>query len=325
MDRRDFLKKGTVAAGLAASERILQPLARAGEPATKLPLIPKRRLGKTGVELSIIALGGIVVTDTEQSWANNIVAEAFDRGINYFDVAPTYGNAQDRLGPALEPYRKRVFLACKTTKRDKQGAAAELENSLKVLRTDYFDLYQFHALTKMEELEQILGPGGAMETFQAARQAGKIRFIGFSAHSAETALAALDRFDFDTILFPLNFVLFSQAGFGPQVLARAQEKGMGILALKAMAKTTWPAGMKESERPQPKCWYQPTELPEEASLALRWTLSQPITAAVPPGEEKYFRLAMDVAQRFKPLKAKEEKKLLARAAGVEPIFRLGTA
>jgi aryl-alcohol dehydrogenase-like predicted oxidoreductase len=325
MDRRDFLKKSTVAAGLAASQKVLQPLARAGGVATPPSTFSKRRLGKTGAELSIVGFGGIVVTDTEQSFANNIVAEAFDRGINYFDVAPTYGNAQERLGPALEPYRERVFLACKTTKRDKEGAAAELENSLKLLHTDHLDLYQLHALTKREDLEKALGPGGAMETYVAARKAGKVRFIGFSAHSVETALAAMDGFDFDTILFPFNFVLFSQAHFGPQVLERARKKGMGILALKAMAKTTWPKTMKESERPNPKCWYQPAALPEEAALALRWTLSQPITAAVPPGDEKYFRLAMDVAQKFEPIRADEEKSLMAHAAGVEPIFRLGNA
>ncbi len=325
MNRRNFLKKGTAAAGLAASTKIIPPLASAEAATAKLPPISKRRLGKTGIDLSIIALGGVAVMDTEQSFANQLVAEAFDRGINYFDVAPSYGNAQERLGPALEPYRRRVFLACKTLMRDKAGAAAELAQSLKLLRTDHVDLYQLHALTKMEDLNQALGPNGAMETFTAARQAGKVRFIGFSAHSAETALAALDQFNFDTILFPMNFVLFSQANFGPQVLARARQKGMGILALKAMAKTKWPESMKESERPNPKCWYQPCSLPEEASLALRWTLSQPVTAAVPPGDERYFRLAMDVAQRFDPLSKQEENALMARAAGVEPVFRLGTA
>jgi aryl-alcohol dehydrogenase-like predicted oxidoreductase len=164
-----------------------------------------------------------------------------------------------------------------------------------------------------------------METFFAARKAGKIRHIGFSAHSVETALALMDRFDFDTILFPFNFVLFSQAKFGPTVLERAKQKKMGILALKGMAKTVWSKDLKEGDRPQPKCWYQPADLPEEASLALRWTLSQPITAAVPPGDEKYFRVAMDVAQKFKPISAEEEKTLMARATGVEPLFHLGNA
>lgn len=321
MDRRDFLKKGTAAASLAASHRVLQPLATAATPSA----FPKRALGKTGEHLSIIGFGGIVVTDTAQSFANNIVAEAFDRGINYFDVAPTYGNAQERLGPALEPYRKRVFLACKTTQRDRAGAAAELEESLKLLRTDHLDLYQLHALTKMEDLETALGPDGAMETYVKARKEGKVRFIGFSAHSVETALEAINRFDFDTILFPLNFVLFSQANFGPQVLEAARKKGMGVLALKAMAKGPWPESMKREDRPQPKCWYEPAALPEEASLALRWTLSLPITAAVPPGDEAYFRRALDVAQSFEPIKDEEAKALMARAAGVEPLFRLGNA
>jgi aryl-alcohol dehydrogenase-like predicted oxidoreductase len=323
MHRREFLKKGTAAASLAASRKIVTPLARANEPLPQGP-IPKRRLGKTGMELSLIALGGMAVMDTPQSFANNLVAEAFDRGINYFDVAPEYGNAQERLGPALEPFRKRCFLACKTLMRDRAGAAKELEDSLRKLRTDHVDLYQFHAVTKKQEVEKIFGPSGAMETFEIARQAGKVRFLGFSAHSVENALAMLDRYDFDTILFPINFVLFSQANFGPQVLARAQEKGMGILALKAMAKSTWPA-TERKDHPHPKCWYQPAAFPEEASLALRWTLSQPVTAAVPPGDEQYFRLAMDLAQRFEPLKPTEEKTLIAAAQGANPIFHLGNA
>jgi aryl-alcohol dehydrogenase-like predicted oxidoreductase len=318
MDRRDFLKAGTVVAGLAASGA-----AGDARAADDRPPIPKRRLGKTGVDLSIIALGGIVVTDTTPEFASKIVGEAFDRGINYFDVAPSYGNAQTRLGPALEPYRKRVFLACKTGERTKEGAVRELEESLRLLRTDHVDLYQFHHLTTLEEVDRVFGPGGAMEAFQAAKQAGKVRFLGFSAHSVEAALAAMDRFAFDTILFPINFVLTSQAKFGPQVLERAREKGMGILALKGMAKTSWPR--RPGRHAQPKCWYQPADLPDEAALALRWTLSQPITAAVPPGDEAYFRRAMDVAQSFEPIRPDEAKALLTRAEGVEPIFRLGHA
>jgi predicted aldo/keto reductase-like oxidoreductase len=174
----------------------------------------------------------------------------------------------------------------------------------------------------MTDLDEVLGPGGAMETMEAAKKEGKIRYIGFSVHSAETALAAMDRYNFDTVLFPVNFVLFTQANFGPQILKRAQEKGMGILALKAMAKTVWPADQKKSH-PEPKCWYQPAAFPDEASLGLRWTLGHPVTAALPPGEEKYFRLAMDVAQNFRPLDQHEEHTLLARATGVEPIFHLG--
>jgi predicted aldo/keto reductase-like oxidoreductase len=177
----------------------------------------------------------------------------------------------------------------------------------------------------MAEVEQVFGPDGAMETFLAAQKAGKIRYIGFSAHSAETAIALMDRFEFNTILFPFNFVLFSQANFGPQVLEHAQKKGMGILALKSMAKAVWPKDMKESDRPQPKCWYQPAAMPEQAALALRWTLSHPLTAAIPPGDERYFQHALNVAQQFKPIRPEEERVLMASAQGAEPIFRLGNS
>jgi predicted aldo/keto reductase-like oxidoreductase len=157
---------------------------------------------------------------------------------------------------------------------------------------------------------------------EAAKKEGKIRYIGFSVHSAETALAAMDRYNFDTILFPLNWVLFTQANFGPQILKRALEKNMGILALKAMAKTVWPAEHRQTH-PTPKCWYEPAAYPEEASLGLRWTLGHAITAAIPPGDERYFRLAMDVAQSFTPLSAAEVQALLTGGHGAEPIFQLG--
>ena len=258
MKRREFLKNVTAAAVASTSRLNASP----AKP------IARRTLGKTGEKLSIIGFGGIVVMNEDTGAASNIVAEAVDRGVNYFDVAPSYGNAQERLGAALAPYRNKCFLACKTDGRMKDDSRADLEQSLKLLKTDHLDLYQFHALTKMADLDKVLGPGGAIETFEAAKKEGKIRFIGFSVHSVETALAALDRYNFDTVLFPVNWVLFSQANFGPQILKRAQEKNMGILALKGMAKTVWAAEQKQNH-PQPKCWYQPAAFPTEASLGLR--------------------------------------------------------
>jgi aryl-alcohol dehydrogenase-like predicted oxidoreductase len=315
MRRREFLKQAAVTAATVAVSSQLE---------SKTPTNPiaRRTLGRTGEQLSIIAFGGIVVMNETTGESSNIVAEAVDRGINYFDVAPSYGNAQERLGRAMAPYRKNCFLACKTEGRMKDDSRKQLEESLRLLKTDHVDLYQFHALTKMADLDKVLGPGGAMETMEEAKKEGKIRYIGFSVHSAETAVAAMDRYNFDTILFPLNFVLFTQAGFGPQILKKAQEKKMGILALKGMAKSVWPDDQKK-DHPEPKCWYKPAGFPDEASMGLRWTLGHPITAAIPPGDERYFRLAMDVAQSYKPLEAHEERTLLAGAQGAEPIFHLG--
>ena len=280
----------------------------------------KRILGKTGEKLSILGFGGILVNNEPQEKADKLVAEAVERGINYFDVAPTYGNAQDKLGPALEPYRKNVFLACKTTQRSKEGAEKELQESFKKLKTDYFDLYQVHGLANMEETKQALGPNGAIETFVKAKKGGKIKHIGFSVHDIESALYAIKNFDFETVLFPVNFVTYYTGNFGPQIRDAATNKNMGLLALKSMAKTKWPEGKKD--HPYSKCWYEPVDNPELAKLALRFTLSEPVTALLPPGEEKLFHIALDILEKgFKPLTKEERNQLKTAAKSYQPIFQ----
>jgi predicted aldo/keto reductase-like oxidoreductase len=174
----------------------------------------------------------------------------------------------------------------------------------------------------MEDVETILSPGGALETFLKARDAGKTRFIGFSAHSVEAALALMDRFDFDTILFPVNFRTWHAGNFGPQVLEMAQKKKMGILALKAMAGSRIPSG---AERVRPKCWYDPLIEPEDAALGLNFTLSHPVTAAIPPGDEELFQMALELAGQFSPLTQSQTIKIKAMAMQGEPIFTYPSA
>ncbi len=314
MKRRTFLTTATTGALMTCFPATLRGISRE----TQGGRLERRSLGRTGVKLSVIGFGGIVVSGATPDEATARVREAIERGVNYFDVAPTYGDAEVKLGPALEPYRKDVFLACKTTQRRRAEANAELERSLERLRTDHLDLYQLHAVTKMEEVETICGPGGALEAFLAARQAGKVRFLGFSAHSVDAALALMDRFPFDTILFPFNYRAWQAGNFGPQVLERARKKKMGILALKALADKPWP---KEGPHPYPKCWYEPLSDPEDARLALRFTLSHPITAAIPPGDEHLFSMALGLAQNLKPLSRREAQALKIRALAGEPIFR----
>ncbi len=278
----------------------------------------KRMLGNTGEMLSMIGFGGILVRDEEPSEAARLVARAVqERGVNYFDVAPSYGNAEERLGPALEPYRNQVFLACKTQDRTAEGAQRELEQSLKHLRTDHFDLYQLHAVKTPEDVAKITGPGGALETFVGAREQGLVRYLGFSAHSEEGALSLMDQFDFDSILFPFNWVTWTQGGFGPSVLKRVTEKGMGALALKTLAKRAIAPG---EDRKWPKCWYYPVESFEEAELAVRFTLSKPITAAVTPGHADLFEWACDAADRFQPLTEEEQSLVESRSKGLPLIF-----
>jgi aryl-alcohol dehydrogenase-like predicted oxidoreductase len=309
MDRREFL-------GAAAA------VTRATADGAALPL--PRRAYKSGIDLSIIGFGGIVVCGLPQKEASRRVAAAFDRGVNYFDCAPSYfdGEAETKLGEALKPYRRAVFLAEKTGQRDAKGAREELERTLRRFHTDHVDLYQFHAVGSMEDVEKILAPGGAAEAFTAAQKEGKARHLGFSAHHAAAALRLMDALRLDSVLFPVNANAWENGGFGPQILAKAKSKGMARLALKALAFGQWPADLARSERKYPKCWYQPIDDQNEARLALRFALNQDITAAVPPGDERIFDMALDIASTpLPPLSASELTGLKTRLSSLEPVFR----
>jgi predicted aldo/keto reductase-like oxidoreductase len=276
-----------------------------------------RNLGNTEEKLSVIGFGGIVVMDESEKDAKRFVSQAIDRGINYFDVAPEYGNAQEMLGPALKPFRKKVFLACKTLQRSAKEAQKELQDSLKKLKTDHFDLYQFHSVTTVDEINRILAPGGALEAFVKAREKGLVRYLGLSAHSEEAALALMQAYDFTSVMFPFNWVLWFKHDFGPSVLNKAGQKGMGVLALKALTKR---ALEKDEVKKWVKCWYVPEDSYEEASLGLRFTLSlKGVTAAVSPSHAELLWLACDIADNFKPVTEDELSTLKEKSKGINTI------
>jgi aryl-alcohol dehydrogenase-like predicted oxidoreductase len=283
-----------------------------------------RRAYKNGIELSVIGFGGIVVCGMPQKDASRRVAEAVERGVNYFDCAPTYfdGEAELKLGEALRPYRAKIFLAEKTTRRDAQGAREELERTLARFHTDHADLYQFHGIASVADVEKILAPRGAAEAFFAARKQGKVRRIGFPVHHAPAALRLMDALELDSVLFPVNVNAWENGRFGPQILEKAKAKGIARLALKALAMGKWPAGMKAANRSSPKCWHQPIDDRETARLALRFTLNQDITAAIPPGDERVFDLALNLASAPLPkLSAAELAGLKGKVSALEPVFR----
>ncbi len=166
----------------------------------------EKRRYRDGVDLSIVGFGGMTLVGMDQRDCDAIVAESVQAGVNYFDVAPSYGDgeAEIKLGRALAPFRRDVFLACKTFARDAAAAGRELDQSLRRLRTESLDLYQFHALNKVSEVERIFSPGGAIDAVMRACEQGKMKYVGFSAHSVEAALAMMDRTSFDSVLFPVN-------------------------------------------------------------------------------------------------------------------------
>ena len=319
MGRREFLRACAALAGEAAlfSLTSCKTADKMGKESADNTL-GKRVLGKTGQEVSVIGLGGMTVRTLEREPADRLIVESVEKGVGYFDVAPTYGDAELKFGPALKPYRDRIFLACKTTRRDKAGATEELHNSLKRLETDHLDLYQFHALTNIQkDLNVLLSKGGAMEAFLEARRQGLIRHIGFSAHSKETALAAMREFDFDTIMFPVNFVCHYQVNFVAEVIAEARKRNMGIIAIKSTAKQPWPEG---SDRPYPGCWYQPIDEPALARAALSFSFAQGAAVILPPGDEGLYRQALDLAPNCMQLEPSQLEHLENIAAGMQPVF-----
>jgi len=175
----------------------------------------------------------------------------------------------------------------------------------------------------MEDVDKILAPAGAAETFFAAKKEGKVRHVGFSAHNAPAALRLMDALGLDSVLFPVNINAWENGGFGPQILSKAKSKGMARMALKALAFGKWPKEMKESDRKYPKCWYEPIDDREMARLALRFTLNEEVTAAVPPGDERIFDLALELASAPLPaLSAAELTGLKTRISSLEPVFRV---
>jgi predicted aldo/keto reductase-like oxidoreductase len=318
MERREFLKVAGAAAGSCALTSRVLAAASGGDKTAELP---RRVLGRTGEKVSMIVFPGLAMIQQEQDECTAAVHRIFERGLNYFDVAPAYGNgtAEVRMGIALQGLdRSRLFLACKTKMRDKDGARQELERSLLRLKTDHFDLYQMHHIRTPEEVQKALGPGGAIETFLKAKEEGKVRFLGFSAHTTKGALEALKAFSFDTAMFPISFAEYFQFGFGKAVLEEAGRRGTVVLGMKALHGGAWPKGVE----PTRKWWYRTVENDDEVALAIRFTLSQPgVIAAVPPSFIDLTDKAITAAQAFQPITEAEVAKLREMSVGRGSIFQ----
>lgn len=295
--RRRFL--GGMLGGLAATAL---PRAAKSEPSAATGDLPTRVLGKTGARVTTIGLGGGRLSMLPEDAALRVVAAAFDAGINFFDNAHGYGDGRSEkiYGRALRGKRQKIFLATKSTERTRAGAERQLAESLRNLQTDYLDLWQIHSVARLEEVEQIFGPGGALEAFVAAKKAGKARFIGFTGHhDPEVHAAMLERFDFDTILMPLHAADPHYLSFELRVLARAAEKNLGITAMKVTGNSMLLRAITVEE-------------------CLRYVLSLSVACAI-MGCTTLGQLEDDwrVARSFVPLTSEERTALLAKTEGIK--------
>ncbi len=313
MKRRSFLVGVGGAIGVASG---VEAAKSAEKSAGGLPL---RTLGRTGAKITTVGFPGLALNKREQKECTAGLHKAFDAGVNYFDVAPAYGDAEIKMGAGLVGLdRDKYFLSCKTKMRDKKGAREELERSLVRLKTDRFDLYQLHCLRRPEEVKEALAPGGAMETILEAKKEGKIRHIGFSAHTTKAALAALNGFDFDTVMFPINFVEYYTIGFGKAVIELAKKKGAAVIAIKPVSRGRWPKDMERTRR----WWYRPVEDPKEIGLAMRFTLGlDSVVTGIPVSFMDILDRVIEACRTDRPNTAAESEEIRRLAGTCESVFR----
>jgi aryl-alcohol dehydrogenase-like predicted oxidoreductase len=198
-------------------------------------MIPKRRLGKTGIEVTILGLGGegVLRTHDRDKEAYDLINRAIDLGINYFDSAKAYAGCESYHGKALGERRKDIFLAGKSHARNKKGALSHLHDTLKTIGTDHLDLWQMHDMRTDEDIAEVTAPGGALETFREAKEKGLVRFIGVTGHENPSILRrCIDLADFDTVLMPVNPAEPYHRDFITELLPYAIAKDMGIIAMK---------------------------------------------------------------------------------------------
>lgn len=317
MKRRTFLAGMGTAVGAGA-------MGNAAEVASALKAgdMPRRLLGKTGRTLPVVGFPCLALKNGDQKAATEALHRSIDVGVDYFDVAPAYGKdgeCEIKTGEGLKGIaRDKYFLACKTQKDDAKEGRLELERSLKRLNTDHFDLYQLHCLQREDEVKQALGPGGVLEMILKAKEEGKVKHIGFSAHTTEAALAALDGFEFDSCMFPINFVEWYKTGFGREVMERAAAKGTAMISIKPVSRGLWPKDVKKTY----DWWYRPLEDPKEYQLAMDWVLSLPgMVTTLPTSYFDVFERTVVAARKHRPIQDVETAQLQELAANCVPIFK----
>jgi predicted aldo/keto reductase-like oxidoreductase len=255
--------------------------------------------------MSMIAIfGAAAFWEISQQNADKVLEQIIEAGVNHIDVAPSYGQAEERIGPWMPRERNRFFLGCKTTERTKDGAWSELQRSLKRLQTETFDLYQLHAITTIE-----------------ARERGLTRFIGITGHGADAPqiyLEALRRFDFDSVLFPLNFVQMANPEYrkyAEELIATCNAKDVGTMIIKAITKAPW------GERPHTATtWYEPFDKMDEIQRALNFALSYDVTGFCTAGDTKILPMVLEACENFKRLNTAELEEVIRSGKEYEPLF-----
>ena len=279
-----------------------------------------RRFGRTGHMSTVAIFGAAAFWQISQEDADKVMEQVIEADINHIDVAPSYGQGELRVGPWMPRERGRFFLGCKTMERTKQGAWDEMQRSLKLLQTESFDLYQAHAITTMEELDAVTMKGGALEAFVEAREHGLTQYIGITGHGVDSPkifLEALRRFDFDSILFPLNFVQMANPEYRrytEELIATCKAKDVGTMIIKSITKRPW--GEREHTA---NTWYEPFNTQDEIQRAVNFVLSHDVTGICTAGDTHILPLVLRACENFQRLDASEMEAMIQTAGQFEPL------
>jgi aryl-alcohol dehydrogenase-like predicted oxidoreductase len=272
--------------------------------------------------MSTVAIfGAAAFWQISQADADKVMEQVIEAGVNHIDIAPSYGQAEERVGPWMPRERRRFFLGCKTGERTREGAWNEMQRSLKRLQTKSFDLYQCHAITTMEELDAVTMKGGALEAFEQARHEGLIKHIGITGHGADVPkiyLEALRRFDFDSILFPLNFVQMGNPEYrkhAEDLIVTCKAKDVGTMVIKTITKAPW------GERPHTATtWYEPFDRQDEIQKAVNFALSYDVTGLCTAGDTRILPMVLRACEAFTHLSTSEREEMIKSGDQYEPLF-----
>ena len=272
----------------------------------------KRRLGRTNHHSTIVTFGAYSIGKLSQDDADDAIQMCLDYGVNHMDIAPGYADSMERVAPWMPELRGNMFLGSKTPMRTRDEAWKNIDDIMTRMDVESFDLFQLHAVIDLETLDQVTSPNGALKALTELRDQGLTKWLGITGHGPtvpRTHIEALRRFDFDTVMFPVNASMYKDTQYrtdAEQLISICNEKDVGIQTIKMIARGGWGDGHKDLGT-----WYDPHRTQKEIDTALWWQLSQPIHTAPSCGEYKLLKKVLDSAERFNQFDLDEQERIVA--------------
>ncbi|MCS5660290.1 MAG: aldo/keto reductase [Dehalococcoidia bacterium] len=271
----------------------------------------KRRLGRTGHLSSVVTFGSYSIGKLDQDAADRVIQLSLDHGVNHIDIAPGYAKAMERVAPWMPDLRPKMFLGAKTPMRTRDDAWRNVENIMDRMNVDSFDLFQLHSVIDPDTLDIVTSDGGALQTLIEMKDQGLTQWIGITGHGPSvprTHIEALHRYDFDTVMFPVNATMYKNSKYradAEELIRICNKKDVGIQAIKMLARGGW-----EGVTPDIGTWYDAHREQADIEKALWWQLSQPIHTAPSCGESTLLPIVLEAAERFEILSEERQQEIV---------------